>query len=172
MNQGFKVEWIPVNTEGIISLEAVEKLLRADTVLVSVMHVNNETGAIQPIEGLSNIVRGNSRALIHMDAVQSFGKMPVNFRIFDVDAITISSHKIHGLKGIGITCVKKIHRNRTNSIRWRTGVRNSQWYNSCSIGCSYSKSNENGCRDIEEHVENLQRLSNDLVRLFADFSVC
>lgn len=105
--QGFKVEYIPVNKDGVISLEEVEKRLRDDTVLVSVMHVNNETGAIQPIKELSSIVRGNSRALIHIDAVQSFGKMKVNFDELDVDAITISSHKIHGLKGSGLLVLKK-----------------------------------------------------------------
>ena len=96
-----------MNKDGVISLEEVEKRLRDDTVLVSVMHVNNETGAIQPIKELSTIVRGNSRALIHIDAVQSFGKMKVNFHDLDVDAITISSHKIHGLKGSGLLALKK-----------------------------------------------------------------
>ena len=85
---GFEVEWIPVDSEGIILLESVKKSIRNDTVLVSVMHVNNETGAIQPIEELSNIVRKKSRALIHMDAVQSFGKIPVNF--MDLDELEFS----------------------------------------------------------------------------------
>lgn len=107
MTIGFEVEWIPVNTDGIISLDAVKNLLRDDTVLVSVMHVNNETGAIQPIQQLSTIVREKSRALIHIDAVQSFGKLRVHFQELDVDAITISSHKIHGLKGSGVLALAK-----------------------------------------------------------------
>lgn len=107
MTIGFEVEWIPVNTDGIISLDAVKNLLRDDTVLVSVMHVNNETGAIQPIQQLSAIAREKSRALIHIDAVQSFGKLEVNFQELDVDAITISSHKIHGLKGSGVLALAK-----------------------------------------------------------------
>lgn len=104
---GFEVEYIPVNTDGVIILEEVQKLLRNDTVLVSVMHVNNETGAIQPLNDLITLVRKGSRALIHMDAVQSFGKLNVNFFDIDVDAITISSHKIHGLKGSGVLALKK-----------------------------------------------------------------
>ncbi|SER91212.1 cysteine desulfurase family protein [Psychrobacillus sp. OK032] len=104
---GFEVEWIPVNSDGVIIVDAVKSLLRDDTVLVSVMHVNNETGAIQPIQELSAYIRNNSRAVIHVDAVQSFGKLPVNFGELDVDAITISSHKIHGLKGSGLLALKK-----------------------------------------------------------------
>ncbi|GGA37072.1 cysteine desulfurase family protein [Psychrobacillus lasiicapitis] len=106
MKNGFEVEWIPVNSEGVIIIDALKKLLRDDTVLVSVMHVNNETGVIQPIQELIAYIRGNSRALIHMDAVQSFGKLPVDFAEMDVDAITISSHKIHGLKGSGLLALK------------------------------------------------------------------
>ncbi|MDI2586131.1 cysteine desulfurase family protein [Psychrobacillus sp. NEAU-3TGS] len=106
MKNGFEVEWIPVNSDGVIIIDALKGLLRDDTVLVSVMHVNNETGAIQPIQDLIAYIRNTSRALIHMDAVQSFGKMPVDFAEMDVDAITISSHKIHGLKGSGLLALK------------------------------------------------------------------
>lgn len=106
MKNGFEVQWIPVNSDGVIIIDALKDLLRDDTVLVSVMHVNNETGAIQPIHDLIPYIRNNSRALIHMDAVQSFGKMPVDFAEMDVDAITISSHKIHGLKGSGLLALK------------------------------------------------------------------
>jgi len=104
---GYEVEWIPVDSEGIILLDALKNLLRDNTVLVSVMHVNNETGAIQPIQQISSIVRGQGRALIHVDAVQSFGKLPVHFQAFDIDALTISSHKIHGLKGSGLLALNK-----------------------------------------------------------------
>ena len=107
MKNGFEVEWIPVNSDGIIVVDAIKRLLRTDTILVSVMHVNNETGAIQPIQEISAYVRQNSRAVIHMDAVQSFGKLPVHFDALDVDAMTISSHKIHGLKGSGLLALKQ-----------------------------------------------------------------
>ncbi|MFF2755346.1 cysteine desulfurase family protein [Psychrobacillus sp. NPDC058041] len=104
--QGFIVELIPVNKEGYIKLEELDSLLRHDTVLVSVMHVNNETGAIQPINEIASLIKSKSRAVFHMDAVQSFGKMVVNFDEQYVDAITISSHKIHGLKGSGLLALK------------------------------------------------------------------
>ncbi|WP_313891568.1 cysteine desulfurase family protein [Psychrobacillus sp.] len=106
-SQGFDVEYIPVEKNGIVSSEEIEKLIRPTTVLVSIMHVNNETGAIQPINELATIIKKRSRALIHMDAVQSFGKIKVNFEELHVDAITISSHKIHGLKGSGLLALKE-----------------------------------------------------------------
>lgn len=104
--QGFDVELIPVNKQGVICLDKMQTILRQDTILVSVMHVNNETGAIQPIKELASLVKAKSRAVIHMDAVQSFGKMVVNFDKLPVDAITISSHKIHGLKGSGLLALR------------------------------------------------------------------
>ncbi len=99
---GFEVEWIPVGEDGVVDIEAFASLLREDTVLVSVMHINNETGAVQPIKKIINLTREVSRAVIHVDAVQSFGKLPINFQLYDIDALTISSHKIHGLKGSGL----------------------------------------------------------------------
>ncbi len=104
---GFEVEFIPVDSKGIIDLVELQKLLRKETSLVSVMHVNNEIGAIQPIEAISKMVRSNSKAVIHIDAVQSFGKLPIDFKRYDIDAITISSHKIHGLKGSGLLALSK-----------------------------------------------------------------
>lgn len=104
---GFEVEFIPVDSTGIIDLVELQKLLRKETSLVSVMHVNNEIGAIQPIEAISKMVRSNSKAVIHIDAVQSFGKLPIDFKRYDIDAITISSHKIHGLKGSGLLALSK-----------------------------------------------------------------
>ncbi|WP_391202597.1 cysteine desulfurase family protein [Psychrobacillus sp. L4] len=103
---GFNVEYIPVNKEGIISIDSIQSLLRHDTVLVSIMHVNNETGAVQPINEIAALIKSKSRAVFHMDAVQSFGKMVVNFEEQQVDAITISSHKIHGLKGSGVLVLR------------------------------------------------------------------
>ncbi|MCM3360241.1 cysteine desulfurase family protein [Psychrobacillus sp. MER TA 171] len=104
---GFEVEWIPVDASGIIDLNEFSKLIRAETMLVSIMHVNNETGAVQPLKALSTIVRRESKAVIHVDAVQSFGKLSIDFKRYDIDAITISSHKIHGIKGSGLLALSK-----------------------------------------------------------------
>ncbi|EPD54138.1 hypothetical protein HMPREF1210_00123 [Paenisporosarcina sp. HGH0030] len=100
--QGFEVDIIPVNEKGIISVEDVKERLRKDTILVSVMHINNEIGSIQPIEQLAKVIHQHSRALFHVDAVQSFGKYPVSFPILGADVLTLSGHKFNGLKGTGI----------------------------------------------------------------------
>lgn len=100
--QGFEVDIIPVNDKGIISVEDVKERLRKDTILVSVMHINNEIGSIQPIEQLAKVIHQHSRALFHVDAVQSFGKYPVSFPILGADVLTLSGHKFNGLKGTGI----------------------------------------------------------------------
>ncbi|WP_342543267.1 cysteine desulfurase family protein [Paenisporosarcina sp. FSL H8-0542] len=100
--QGFEVDIIPVNDKGIISFEDVKERLRKDTILVSVMHINNEIGSIQSIEQLAKVIHQHSRALFHVDAVQSFGKYPVSFPILGADVLTLSGHKFNGLKGTGI----------------------------------------------------------------------
>ncbi|MFJ7827072.1 cysteine desulfurase family protein [Psychrobacillus sp. NPDC096623] len=169
IDQGFEVEWIPVDTEGIILLESVKKLLRDDTVVVSVMHVNNETGAIQPIEELSKIVREQSRALLHMDAVQSFGKMPVDFKQLEVDAITISSHKIHGLKGSGLLALKKFI--EIEPILYgggqESGIRSGT--TSVPLAVSTAKAMRLALEDLDEKIVNLQRLSDDLLDYLQSF---
>lgn len=167
---GFEVEWIPVDSEGIILLESVKKSIRNDTVLVSVMHVNNETGAIQPIEELSNIVRKKSRALIHMDAVQSFGKIPVNFMDLDVDSITISSHKIHGLKGSGLLALKKFI--EIEPILYgggqESGIRSGT--TSVPLAVSTAKAMRLAMENLGSKAVKLQSLSDDLIEFLQSFS--
>lgn len=101
-NQGFEIDFLPVNEYGVISVDDVKKRLRKDTILVSIMHINNELGCIQPIEQLSKVIHDHSRAIFHVDAVQSFGKYPVNFELLGADVLTLSGHKFNGLKGTGI----------------------------------------------------------------------
>lgn len=106
--EGFEVEYLAVNEAGIISLDKLREKVRPDTILVSIMHVNNEMGAIQPIAEAAAIIHAQSRALFHVDAVQSFGKIPVRFHDEQgPDLITISGHKIHALKGSGALLLRK-----------------------------------------------------------------
>lgn len=107
-NDGYEVDFLKVNENGVISLEELKEKLRKDTVLVSIMHVNNEMGAIQPIEEAAKIIHEKSRATFHVDAVQSFGKLPLSFNgDAGPDIISISGHKIHGLKGSGVIAFRK-----------------------------------------------------------------
>jgi len=100
--EGYEVSYLPVNSEGIVDLQVLEKTLRKDTILVSIMHVNNETGAIQPVDRIEEILRKHDpKPLFHVDAVQSFAKIPLHPHHSDIDLLSLSSHKIHGPKGMG-----------------------------------------------------------------------
>ena len=102
---GFEVERLPINEEGIITPELVQQHMRKDTILVSVMHVNNEVGAINPIEKIEKVVHAHPTCSFHVDCVQSFSKLPIPFE--KLDMATVSAHKIHGLKGSALLMKKK-----------------------------------------------------------------
>lgn len=103
---GFEVTYLPVNSSGVVDLADVRKAIRPDTILISVMHVNNEIGSIQPIEAIGDIAKEYPKLFFHVDAVQSLGKMPINFKNSGIDLCSFSGHKIHGLKGTGLLYVK------------------------------------------------------------------
>jgi cysteine desulfurase len=106
--EGFKVSYIPVDADGIIKLEVLKKELRNDTVLISIMHVNNEMGAVQPIEKIKEIINKSEKPpFFHLDAVQSVGKIPVFPREKGIDLMSISAHKFHGPKGTGALYIRK-----------------------------------------------------------------
>ncbi len=103
---GAEITYVPVDSSGRVDPEAVESAVREGTLLISVMHANNETGVIQPINEICKIARRNG-IYFHTDAVQSVGKIPVNIREPDIDLLSISAHKIHGPKGIGALYIRK-----------------------------------------------------------------
>lgn len=107
-NDGFEVIYIKPQKNGAIAADNLKKYINRDTILVSIMLVNNETGAIQPVKEAAQIIKSSGApALLHCDGVQAFGKMPVNLNSLGVDLFTASGHKIHGPKGVGILYIKK-----------------------------------------------------------------
>jgi len=104
--EGFEVSYLPVSTEGVVSLKSLEQALRPDTILVSVMAANNEIGTVQPIGALGALCRERG-ILFHTDAVQWFGKMPFgNIHQFNADLVSVCAHKFHGPKGAGAIFVR------------------------------------------------------------------
>lgn len=100
--QGFRVTWLPVDACGVISIQELEQALCDDTILVSIMHVNNEVGSVQPVEEVGAVIKKKRPgALFHVDAVQSFGKYRIFPKRCGIDLLSVSSHKIHGPKGAG-----------------------------------------------------------------------
>ena len=103
---GYELSVVPVDSEGVVSVEDIRRAVRPDTILISIMHANNEVGAIQPIVEIGNLAKERG-ITFHVDAVQSLGRIPINVREMNIDLLSMSSHKIYGPKGAGALYIRE-----------------------------------------------------------------
>lgn len=114
-DEGFDVTYLPVTSEGLVDIQQLKDAIRKDTVLVSIMAVNNEIGVIQPLKEIGQICREN-KIFFHTDAAQGFGKIDIDVNEMNIDLMSISSHKIYGPKGVGACFIRRRPRVRLDPI--------------------------------------------------------
>lgn len=165
---GFRVLYLDVDFQGKLNMEQLSTYLNEDTVLISIMHVNNEIGVIQPIKEISTLIQKQKLdTVFHMDAVQSFGKIPLNPSGLGVDTVSISGHKIHGPKGIGALYKRKgLNLQPTvfggnQEFGMRSGTENTPGI--LGLGVASDDINNNIENNIN-HLKNLKRSFVDLIK--------
>ncbi len=161
VEKGLELTYLDVDSEGLIDLQQLEDSIREDTILVSIIHVNNEIGTIQDVRRIKEIIKKkNPQTLLHLDGVQSFGKIDFNLKRLGVDTYSFSGHKVHGPKGIGGLYVRKglnlnpIIFGGNQELGLRSGTENVQGI--IGLGEAVRLLDVNFQKD-SEHVEDLRR---------------
>ncbi len=165
--QGFDVTYVPVKADGLVESDAIEKAIRKETVLISVMHANNEIGTIQPLKEVGQFA-AEKDIYFHTDAVQSAGKIPIDVGSFGLDLLSLSAHKLYGPKGVGALYVRK--GTRVESIMqggghergFRSGTEN------ISGIVGLGKAADLAINTMKNEAERLTRLRNKLANLVLD----
>ena len=160
---GYKVTYLPVYKEGIVRVKDLEDAITDETILITVMHANNEIGTIQPIAEIGKIANEHG-IYFHTDAVQTVGKIPVNVNEMNVDMLSLSSHKLYGPKGIGALYIKKGVRIEPlmygggHERGFRPGTENIPGIVGLGKACSIADKN------LEENARKLTNLRDKLIR--------
>lgn len=156
--EGFEVTYLPVDEYGMVNPEDLKKAIRDDTTLVSVMHVNNEVGTIQPVEELAKIC-GDNGVYFHTDAVQAVGRIPIDLQKIPADMMSTSAHKIYGPKGVGVMFI----RSGTHIQPWQTGGHHESGIRSGTVNVpgivGYAKALEIAVEEMDEIQERIGTLA-------------
>lgn len=166
--QGFEITYLSVDENGLINLEELKSKLRDDTILVTIMFANNEIGTIQPIEEIGKIIKENSKAIFHTDAVQAIGAVEIDVKKMNIDMLSSSAHKIHGPKGIGFLYMKKGLR-LENLIHGGSQERNKRaGTENVPAIVGYGKAFEIAVNNLKSHNEKLIELRDYLMNEIED----
>ena len=158
---GFETTYVPVNQEGLVDPADVEQAIRPSTILVSIMHANNEVGTVQPIAEISRIAHANG-IVTHTDAAQSVGKLPTDVGLLGVDLLSVAGHKIYAPKGIGALYVRpplvleKFCHGAGQEMGWRAGTENVLEIVGLGKACDLAK------RDLEKNGSRMKYLRDRL----------
>ncbi len=161
--RGYSIDLIPVLKNGSVDLEKLSKMIRKDTALVSCMYVNNEIGTVEPVEKIAKLIRRlNPNTIFHVDAVQAYGKIPFTAASIDADLISISSHKIHGPKGVGALYVR--NKSKLAPIQFGGGQQNGIRPGTENVPgiASFGLAAEMCCENLIEKAERINKLKNRL----------
>ncbi len=155
--QGFEITWLPVDENGVVNPQELEKAIRDDTILVTIMHANNEVGAIQPIRELAEIAQGKG-VVFHSDGAQSTGKIPTDVQTLGVDLFSIAGHKLYAPKGVGALYIRtgvkpeKLMHGADHEWNYRPGTENVLEITGLGKAAEIAK------RDLDKNQEHYRRL--------------
>ncbi|MDO5852283.1 MAG: cysteine desulfurase NifS [Methanobacteriaceae archaeon] len=160
---GFEITYLPVYTNGIIKIEDLEKAIKKETILITIMNSNNEIGTIQPTKEIGKIAN-KYNITFHSDAVQSIGKIPVDVKKDNIDLLSISSHKIYGPKGIGALFIKK--GTKLEKFMHGGGQENGKRSGTENIPAivGFGKACEIAKRDLKQNMEHNQEIRDQLTK--------
>lgn len=170
--EGFEVTYLPVDGDGIVSPEALEKAIRPDTTLVTIMAANNEIGTVEPIAELAAVAKAHG-VLFHTDAVQAVGHVKIDVKAMQIDMLSMSGHKFHAPKGIGVLYIRsgvRLQRLMQGGAQERTQRPGTE--NLASI-VGIGRAIELATADIDAHVEKMQALRDHMIdRILAEIPYC
>ena len=161
--RGFEITYIGVDENGVVKVDELEKAIRPDTILISVMFANNEIGTIQPIKEIGEIAKKHG-ILFHTDAVQAYGQLPINVDELHIDMLSSSGHKLNGPKGIGFLYIRKGVKIRSFHSRRSTGEKTSCRYGECSGYCRIRRgSRDRAAKTMKERTAKEIELRDHLI---------